>query len=148
MISVTSRRCLSHFRGSLIVRAIKCRHIHMLLWVWTSRRTRWRRGTLQSGVSGLSSPVRLRSVSLIRGSLVQDISIGHQQSPRQLCSAASSSTEPVTLLFYRTEGCAPSLCCLFLITETVCGHFQGRSCNTRVLYWKRSCFLIHFAPHF
>lgn len=87
--------------------AIERRHIHMLRRVWTSRRTRWRRGTLQSGVSGLSSSVRLRSVSLIRGSLVQDISIGHQQGPRWLCSAASSYTEAVTLLFYRSEGRAP-----------------------------------------
>lgn len=87
--------------------AIERRHIHMLLRVWTSRRTRWRRGTLQSGVSGLSSSVRPRSVSLIRGSLVQDISIGHQQGPRWLCSATSSYTEAVTLLFYRSEGRAP-----------------------------------------
>lgn len=104
MIGVTISWCLSHFRDSLIVCAIKLRRIHMPRWVWTSRRTRWRGGTLQSGVSGLSSSVRLRSVSLIRGSLVQDISIGHQQGARWLCSAASSYTEPVTLLFYRTEG--------------------------------------------
>lgn len=60
--------------------------------------------------------VRLRSVSLISGSPVQDISIGHQQGPRWLCSAASSCTEPVTLLFYSGRGRAPSLCCVFLIT--------------------------------
>lgn len=67
--------------------------------------------------------VRLRSVSLISGSPVQDISIGHQQGPRWLCSTASSCTEPVTLLFYSGRGRAPSLCCVFLIT--LC----GRSCK-------------------
>lgn len=76
-------------------------------------------GTLQSGVSGPSSSVRLRSVSLIRGSLVQDISIGHPRGLGWLCSAASSSTESVTLLFYSSEGRAHSLCCLFPIS--VCG---------------------------
>lgn len=138
MIGVTISRCLSHFRGSLIVH----RHIHMPRRVWTPRRSRWRRGTLQSGVSVLSGSVRLRSVSLISGSLVQDISIGHQQGLRWLCSAASSYTEPVTLLFYSTEGRAPSLCCLFPIA--VCAHFQGQSCKTTALYRERSCFLIHF----
>lgn len=34
---------------------------------------------------------------------MQDIYIGHQQSPRWLCSAASSYTEAVTLLFYKPE---------------------------------------------
>lgn len=34
---------------------------------------------------------------------MQDISIGHQQGPRWLCSAASSYTEAVTLLFYKPE---------------------------------------------
>lgn len=103
MIGVTISCCLSHFRDSLIVCAMKRSLIHILHWVWTSRHTRWCRGTLQTGVSGLNSSVRMRSVSLIRGSLVQDISIGHQQGPRWLCSAASSYTEAVTLLFYRAE---------------------------------------------
>lgn len=118
MIGVTISRCLSHFPGSLIVH----RHIHILHRVWTPRRSHWLWGTLQSGVSGLSGSVRLRSVSLISGCLVQDISMGHQRGLRWLCSVASSYTEPVTLLFYSTEGCAPWLCCLFPIT--VCGHFQ------------------------
>lgn len=125
MIGVTISRCLSHFRDSLIVWMQTHTHTHMLSWVWTSRRTRWRRGTLQPGVSCLSGSVRLRSVSLIRGSLVQDISIGHQQGPRWLCSAASSSTEPVTLLFYRTEGHAPQHCCFFPIIEA--RYFTGIS---------------------
>lgn len=75
------------------------------------------RGTLQSGVSGLSTSMRLRTVSLIRGSLVQDISIGHQQGPRWLCSPASSWAAPVTLLFYRTEGHCPKMVSSGPITE-------------------------------
>lgn len=131
MIGVTISRCLSHFRGSLIVCAIKRGHMHTLRWGWTSRHTRWCRGTLQSGVSGLSGSVRLRSVSLIRGSLVQHISIGHLQGPRWLCLAASSYTEAVTLLFYRSEGRAPWQCCLFPNAETVCRNFKIKSqhCN-------------------
>ena len=134
MIGVTISRCLSHFRGSLIAR----RHIHTLRRVWTSRHTRWRRGTLQSGVSGLSSSVRLRSVSLIRGSLVQDISIGHRQGPRWLCSAASSYTEAVTLLFYNSEGRAPEhRNRLWTVSKIELQHNNP----------KRSCFLAHLCTN-
>lgn len=63
--------------------------------------------------------MRLRSVSLISGSLVQDISIGHQQGPRPLCSPASSCAEPVTLLFYSGRGRAPSLAVLCLPNHTL-----------------------------